>query len=275
MSAFTVSQALAAAKAAGLERLDAQLLLGHVLQQSRTWLLAHDEAPLLPAQIQEVQQLIAQRAQGVPLAYLVGEREFHGLTLRVTPDVLVPRPDTETLVDWALELLGPEAANVIDLGTGSGAIALALKAARPAWQVQALDCSAAALGVAQDNAQRLGLEVHFQRSHWLQALADGPAPVRFDLIVSNPPYIDADDPHLAALHAEPRGALTPGSDGLSDLRDIIQSAPAHLHRGGWLLLEHGWNQAEAVCQLLAQAGFQEVSTRRDLASQPRCSGGRW
>ena len=275
MSPFTVTQALAAARAAGLERLDAQLLLGHVLQQSRTWLLAHDEAPLLPAQTQDLQRLIRQRAQGVPLAYLVGEREFHGLMLRVTPDVLVPRPDTETLVDWALELLGPEAANVIDLGTGSGAIALALKAARPAWQVQALDCSAAALGVAQDNAQRLGLEVHFQRSHWLQALADDPAPVKFDLIVSNPPYIDADDPHLAALHAEPRGALTPGSDGLSDLRDIIQSAPAHLHRGGWLLLEHGWNQAEAVCQLLAQAGFQEVSTRRDLASQPRCSGGRW
>ena len=222
MSAITVSQALAAARAAGLDRLDAQLLLGHVLQQSRTWLLAHDEAPLLPAQTQEVQQLIAQRAQGVPLAYLVGEREFHGLTLRVTPDVLVPRPDTETLVDWALELLGPEAANVIDLGTGSGAIALALKAARPAWQVQALDCSAAALAVAQDNAQRLGLQVHFQRSHWLQALADHTQPAQpsqFDLIVSNPPYIDADDPHLSALHAEPRGALTPGPDGLSGQTD--------------------------------------------------------
>lgn len=278
MSAITVSQALAAAKAAGLDRLDAQLLLGHVLQQSRTWLLAHDEAPLLPTQTQAVQQLIAQRAQGVPLAYLVGEREFHGLTLRVTPDVLVPRPDTETLVDWALELLGPEAANVIDLGTGSGAIALALKAARPAWQVQALDCSAAALAVAQDNAQRLGLQVQFLRSHWLQGLADPahPAhPSQFDLIVSNPPYINADDPHLSALHAEPRGALTPGPDGLSDLRDIIQSAPAHLHRGGWILLEHGWNQADAVCQLLTQAGFHQVSTRCDLASQPRCSGGRW
>ena len=280
---LTVQQALAEARTQGMDRLDAQLIVGHVMQRPRSWLLAHDDATLSPAQTCDLRSLIAQRAQGIPMAYLLGEKEFHGLTLRVTPDVLIPRPDTETLVDWALELLGPDPLNVIDLGTGSGAIALALKAARPAWRVHATDCSAAALAVAQDNAQRLGLALSLRRSHWLSDLGvdlahdlrNEPTPLRFDLMVSNPPYIDADDPHMAALHAEPRGALTPGPDGLADLRHIIESAGPHLQPGAWLLLEHGWNQAPAVQSLLTQAGFEAVTTRKDLSGQPRCTAGRW
>jgi release factor glutamine methyltransferase len=160
---------------------------------------------------------------------------------------------------------------VLDLGTGSGAIALALKAERPHCQVWATDISPAALRVAQENAQRLGLDVTFSCRDWFEGLGDR----RFDLIVSNPPYIDAHDPHLANLHAEPRSALTPGLDGLRDLRTLISTAGPHLMPGAWLLLEHGWDQAQAVCQDLTRAGFEQVTTRRDLSGQHRCSGGRW
>jgi release factor glutamine methyltransferase len=184
--------------------------------------------------------------------------------------VLVPRPDTETLVEWALELppTGLPHPAVLDLGTGSGAIALALKAARPAWQVTALDYSADALAVARTNAKRLGLAVHFLQGSWLQGVAE-----KFDTIVSNPPYIAADDSHLAALTHEPLQALASGPDGLDDLRAIITQAAAHLHPGGWLLLEHGYDQALAVRGLLTQAGFAEVQSRQDLAGIERCSGG--
>lgn len=276
---MTIAGWMETARHAGADRLDAHLLLTKVLARSRSWLIAHDEEPLTGDQVATLDQLLTQRVQGVPMAYLLGEREFHGLTLKVTPDVLDPRPDTETLVDWALEILPPDthprahprAATVLDLGTGSGAIALALKAARPHCQVWATDISPAALRVAQGNAQRLGLEVTFSCRDWLEGLADQ----RFDVIVSNPPYLDANDPHLVNLHAEPRSALTPGVDGLRDLRTLVSTAGQHLTPGGWLLLEHGWDQSQAVCQELARAGFEQVATRADLSGQHRCSGGRW
>ena len=209
-----------------------------------------------------------------PLAYLLGEREFHGLLLRVTPDVLVPRPDTEVLVDWALEVLADldcrTTPTVADLGTGSGAIALALKQAHGAAQVCAVERSPAALAVARTNGERLGLPVEWLQGDWFSPLSGR----RFDLIVSNPPYIDGADAHLAALHAEPREALTPGPDGLSALRVLARNAPYHLQPGGWLLLEHGHDQGAAVRALLQDAGLALVQTRRDLGGQERCTAGR-
>lgn len=273
----TVTQSLAAAHAQGLDRLDAQRLLLHVLGRrdaGRAWLIAHDADPLPCAAQQQFAALCARRARGEPLAYLTGEREFYGITLHVDARVLDPRPDTETLVDWALQLPLPPDARVIDLGTGSGAIALALAAQRPGWQVHALDASPDALAVARANATRLGLPVHFVHGAWLAHL---PAATRgpYHAIVSNPPYIAAADPHLAALSHEPLQALASGPDGLSDLRQIIAQAPAHLAPGGWLLLEHGHDQASAVRALLTSTGFTQVQTRRDLPGIERCSGGCW
>ena len=269
----TVAQALQHAREAGLERLDAQLIVGGVLGRSRTWLLAHDTDTLTDADAQCIATLIARRAAGEPLAYLQGDQEFFGLHLRVTPDVLIPRPDTETLVNWALECLpGDRPCRVADLGTGSGAIALAIASQRPLAEVTAVDLSDAALAVARGNAQALGLgNVRFAAGSWLGPLAGQ----RFDLIVSNPPYIAEGDPHLPALRFEPITALTAGRDGLSDLRQIIASAGGHIHGNGHLLLEHGYDQADAVAQLLRDAGFTDVSTRFDLGAQPRCTGGRW
>ncbi|MDR3368005.1 MAG: peptide chain release factor N(5)-glutamine methyltransferase [Rhodoferax sp.] len=273
----TLAQTLANLQKRGLDRLDAQLLLLHVLSipiTQRGWLLAHDTDLLPAASADRLQALAQRRLAGEPLAYLTGSKAFYGLDLRVTPDVLVPRPDTETLVDWALEVLPTTAiatARVLDLGTGSGAIALALKASRPTLDVWATDLSPAALAVAQANAQRLQLEVCFNQGPWLDALPAGTSP--FDGIVSNPPYIADHDPHLAALRYEPDQALTSGSDGLDDIRRIITTAPVHLKPGGWLLLEHGYDQAEAVRDLLEQNGFTHVQSRRDLAGIERCSGG--
>jgi len=266
-----VGAALAQARALGLDRLDAQLLLSHTLQQPRAWLIAHDDAALTPAQQQAFSAACSRRAGGEPMAYLLGEREFHGLKLQVSPAVLVPRPDTETLVDWALELLDEaDAPQVADLGTGSGAIALALKHQHPAACVCAVDFSAEALEVAKANAARLGLALEFVQGDWWQPLQGR----RFHLVVSNPPYIADDDPHLDALRHEPALALTPGGDGLAALARIVRDAPAHLQGGGWLLLEHGHDQHAAVQQLLTEAGFVAVDTRADLAGRPRCSGGR-
>lgn len=272
---MTVAALLTQARALGLERLDAMLLLGHRLGVGRAWLLAHDDAPVPEAPAAGFLADCAERLRGVPLAYLVGEREFHGLALRVTPAVLVPRPDTETLVDWALEWLqGPGAGRpepaVADLGTGSGAIALAVARACPRARVCAVDCSAQALAVARDNGQRLGLAVEWLQGDWFGPLAGR----RFDLILSNPPYIDANDPHLAALHAEPLQALSPGADGLAALRRIAAEAAAHLAPGGALLLEHGHAQGAAVRALIGQAGLLPLGTRRDLAGSERCTGGR-
>jgi release factor glutamine methyltransferase len=267
-----ISQALQAAAALGLERLDAQLLLLHALgrlREDRAWLVAHDGDALDDACEAAFLVLCRRRAAGEPAAYLLGHKEFYGLPLRVDARVLVPRPDTETLVAWALdELRAVAAPRVIDLGTGSGAIALAIKTARPDARVEAVDASAEALEVADGNARTLGLEVAFRRADWLAGAG------RYEMIVSNPPYIAEADPHLSALRHEPLGALASGPDGLDALRAITQSAAAHLEPGGWLLLEHGWDQADAVCALLAGAGFSEVQCRRDLAGIARCSGGR-
>ena len=272
LTAMTVDQALRYAMALGLERLDAQLLLLHALERAphdRAWLLAHD-TDTVPAPAQATLQASAmRRAAGEPLAYITGHQEFFGLDLAVDARVLVPRPDTETLVEWALEALAgrPQAA-VLDLGTGSGAIALALKATRPDLQVQAVDASAEALAVAQANAQRLALEVGFRQGSWLAGVRE-----HFDCIVSNPPYIAEQDHHLAALTHEPLQALASGADGLDDLRTLIAQAPARLRPGGWLLLEHGYDQAAAVRRLLTDAGLAQVQSRRDLAGIERCSGG--
>jgi release factor glutamine methyltransferase len=273
-SPSTAAQMLAAAAAMGIERLDAQLLLLHVLGRpsgDRAWLLAHDTDKLDDHIWPAFGRLCARRVAGEPVAYLVGEKEFHGLGLQVDARVLVPRPDTETLVEWALQCLqGRTAPTVLDLGTGSGAIALAIGHARPDARVAAVDRSAAALAVARANAQRLGLAVRFAEADWLEG-----ADADLDLVVSNPPYVAAGDPHLAALRHEPLGALVSGADGLDDIRRIVEDAPAHLRQGGWLLLEHGYDQAAAVRALLARRGFAEVQSRDDLAGIARCSGGIW
>ncbi|MGJ3701488.1 peptide chain release factor N(5)-glutamine methyltransferase [Variovorax sp. AFSI2.2] len=270
----TVAQALAASVALGIDRLDAQLLLLHALGRAphdRAWLLAHDTDAISGAAWAALSAQLSRRLAGEPVAYLLGEKEFHGLDLRVDPRVLVPRPDTETLVDWALQCLeGRTAPRVLDLGTGSGAIALALQHARPDAQVDAVDASADALAVAKANAQRLALPVRFSQAHWLDGAASG-----YTVIASNPPYIAADDPHLPALRHEPAAALVAGPDGLDDIRQIVRDAPLHLAEGGWLLLEHGHDQAAAVRQLLQTHGFAEVQSREDLAGIQRCSGGVW
>jgi release factor glutamine methyltransferase len=273
----TLGSALAAAQALGLDRLDAQLLLLHTLgrpDSDRGWLLAHDGDGLPAGAADRFRALCLRRAAGEPLAYLVGSKAFYGLQLQVDGRVLVPRPDTETLVDWALEALSgpgmPAGARVLDLGTGSGAIALALKKTRPALDLGAVDASAGALAVARANADRLGLDVRFIEGSWLENVSG-----HFHLIASNPPYVAEGDSHLAALSHEPQNALIAGPDGLDDIRTIIAQAPAHLHAQGWLLLEHGYNQAAAVRGLLAARGFAGVQSRTDLAGVQRCSGGCW
>ena len=270
----TLAQALAQAHTLGLPRIDAQLLLLHALGRpdaGRTWLLAHDTDALGEAVHCQFIALCQRRLAGEPVAYLTGRKEFYGLPLQVDARVLDPRPDTETLVDWALESIAPLASpRVVDLGTGSGAIALALQSQRADAQVLAVDASADALAVAQANAQRLGLPVQFQQANWLTGV-QGP----FHAIVSNPPYIPSADPHLAALTHEPLQALASGADGLDDIRTIVAQAPAHLRPGGWLLLEHGYDQADAVQALLAAQGFAQVQSRNDLAGIARCTGGQW
>ena len=274
----TVTQALTQARTLGLERIDAQMLLLHALARpdvGRAWLLAHDTDALAPGVHAQFLGLCQRRAAGEPVAYLTGRKEFYGLPLCVDARVLDPRPDTETLVDWALEVIAPltnpeHPPRIVDLGTGSGAIALALQHQRPTAQVLAVDASADALAVAGANAQRLALPVQFVQSHWLAGV-DG----LFDAIVSNPPYIPAHDPHLAALTHEPLQALASGADGLQDIRQIVAQAPRHLKPGGWLLLEHGHDQAEAVGTLLRAQGFAQVQSRNDLAGIARCTGGQW
>jgi release factor glutamine methyltransferase len=269
---MTLAEALRQAQALGLERLDAQWLLLALLgrpAQDRAWLLAHDEQALPEPAAAQWPGLIAQRSDGVPLAYLTGRKAFYGLDLQVDTRVLDPRADTETLVDWALErvqeLTSP---TVLDLGTGSGAVALAIAHACPQAQVCASDISPDALAVAQANAQRLGLRVQFALGEWLQPWAGQ----RFDLIVSNPPYVAEPDPHWPGLRHEPRLALAAGPDGLDALRWLVAHAAEHLKAGGWLLLEHGHDQADAVQTLLRTQGWQQVQSRLDEAGIRRCTG---
>lgn len=263
-----VDDAIALARQLGLDRGDAQTLLGHLAGQGRAWLITHGDAELPGAEA-----ALRRLADGEPLAHLTGWQPFHGLQLQVSPDTLIPRPDTETLVDWALALLAdlPGQPRVVDLGTGSGAIALALKAACPRAEVVAVDLSPDALAVARGNGQRLSLAVDWRQGSWFEPLAGEV----FDLVVSNPPYIAGDDPHLPALRHEPLTALTPGGDGLADLRHLVDAAPQHLRPGGWLLMEHGWDQAEPVAQALRDRGFVQTTLRRDLGQRARASGGRW
>ena len=241
-------------------------------QADRAWLITHDNEELSESAALAFRALCQRRLAGEPLSYIVGSKPFFGLDLQVDDRVLVPRPDTETLVEWALTFDTEHSVlKVLDMGTGSGAIALALKSLRPDWQVTALDASADALAVAQNNAKRLNLNVNLLQSSWF----DGLQSAKFDLIVSNPPYIVEGDWHMAALAHEPKQALTSGTDGLDDIRHIIAQAPPFLNSGGWLLLEHGFDQAVAARDLLAQRGFKQVQSQLDLAGIERCSGGQW
>lgn len=285
-------------------RIEAQLLLQAALGGvSRAWLLTHGEQALTSQQASDFAALLQRRLHGEPVAYILGRREFYGLDIGVTPDVLIPRPDTETLVEAALQRIPAaapspsmgegwgegevaagypspqpsptrgEGAKILDLGTGSGAIAIAIAVHRPLAMVTAVDASEAALAVARSNAERLAAgNLCLLRSDWFSALAGEV----FDVIVSNPPYIAANDPHLSQgdLPFEPASALASGADGLDDIRRIVAQAPAHLASGGWLLLEHGYDQAARVAELLSAAGFMEVGHAADLAGILRVTQGR-
>lgn len=255
-------------------RLDAELLLADALGKPRSYLRTWPERELEGEQLTRFQASLQRRRQGEPVAYILGHQGFWSLDLEVAPHTLIPRPDTELLVESALELLPATPLSVLDLGTGTGAIALALASERPVWQVTGVDRVEDAVALAERNRQRLQLgNARFLHSHWFSALAEQ----RYGLILSNPPYIRADDQHLdqGDVRFEPSSALVAGSDGLDDIRAIIQAAPAHLLVGGWLLLEHGFDQAEAVRELLAAGGFVEVHSRRDLGGHERISLGRF
>ena len=269
--AFTRALGLGTAEA----RLEAQVLLGQALGRSRAWLIAHGGDPLDPEQTAAFADLFERRWSGEPIAYILGEREFYSLDFKVTPAVLIPRPETELLVELALARIpadGP--CRVLDLGTGSGAVAVTLALHRPRADVTAVDRSAAALAVAKENAQRLKAgNLRLIQSDWYSACAGE----TFELIVSNPPYIPVADPHLAQgdLRFEPAAALASGADGLDDIRTIVQGAAAHLKPGGWLLFEHGYDQAAACRELLVQAGFGQVASAADIAGIERVSYGLW
>lgn len=255
-------------------RLETQILAAHALGVERAWLIAHDRDELSDAQSAAVETLLVRRERGEPVAYILGEKEFFGRVFKVTPDVLIPRPETELLVEAALQRLPEDTpSRILDLGTGSGIVAITLARFRPSAEVVAVEASASALEIAQDNARRMGVEnLRCLASDWYPDMGAK----KFDTIVSNPPYVEADDPHLVRgdVRFEPRSALAAGPTGLDDIAIIISAAPAHLAPGGWLLLEHGWNQG-AVCRALFVArGFSEIHTLRDLAGQERVTLGR-
>lgn len=267
-------------KESAIPQRETAMLLERILQTSRANIAAHPERFIDAQQEHLAHAWIQRRVGGEPMAYILGEREFYGVKLIVTPDVLIPRPETETLVEQALVRLSkqyaPTTARVLDLGTGSGAIAISLAEQRPALDIVAIDISAKALAVAKQNAIKLGVHILFVESDWFSALGNE----RFDLIVSNPPYVGRGDPHLTQgdLRFEPIGALTdnaPDRRGLACIRRIIDDAPKHLNGEGWLMFEHGYDQALACRDLLAARGFVELMCVPDLAGIPRVSGGRW
>lgn len=251
-------------------RLDAELLLAHALGWPRSRLYARADEPLSAQATGRFDELLSQRTKGHPLAYLTGRQEFWSLEFEVGEGCLIPRPETEGLIELALARSLPRA-DVLDLGTGSGCIAIAVKHERPTWNVCAVDESEAALHWARQNAARLNCAVEFLKGRWFGPLAQR----QFDVILSNPPYVADHDPHLQALQHEPIGALTAGSDGLDDLRVIIENAPQHLRKDGWLALEHGHDQAAAVRALLQAAGFDAIHSETDLAGIARITHGRW
>lgn len=253
---------------------EAQWILQHVLGVNRAYLFTHNDRTLADPQTMQCEAIAMRRCFGQPLAYILGYTEFYGYRLQVTPAVLIPRADTELLVDLALTRLPTQrAAQVLDLGTGSGAIAIAIAAECPSAQVTALDACQAALAVAQDNICAHRLAITVKHSNWFNNLA----PQRFDMIVSNPPYIVDNDPHLqqTSLPFEPQAALTSGKDGLDDIRIIIAQAPNWLNNGGWLLFEHGYHQGQSVRDLFIQAGFTQIATHQDLGQQDRVTLGQW
>lgn len=259
---------------ASIERIDARVLLCHVLRCESAYLVAHPEAALTPGETAEFAELVERRAAGEPVAYLTGAREFFGHRFRVTPAVLIPRPETEGLVECALEHIPLDRrSTVLDLGTGSGCVAISIALARPHARVWALDCSSEALLVARDNAATLGASnVRFGISDWFSSVTGEV----FDTIVANPPYVAMGDPHLSEgdLRFEPSAALVAGADGLDAIRHIVFRAPAHLGRSGWLFLEHGFDQAEAVRTIMQAARFGAVASTADLAGTERVTGGR-
>lgn len=253
---------------------DAQILLGFVTGKSRTFILAFAETSLTDVQHSQLEILLARRINGEPVAYLVGEREFWSLPLRVSPATLIPRPDTECLIEHALTCLPSQACHILDLGTGTGAIALALASERPDCQVTALDVVPEAVELARSNARNLGItNVTILQSHWFSALEAQ----RFALIVSNPPYIDSDDPHLSQgdVRFEPKSALIADNHGLSDIEILVSRAGDFLEPDGWLILEHGWQQGAEVRQLFLSAGFTDVSTGKDYGNNERLTSGRY
>jgi release factor glutamine methyltransferase len=260
---LTVHQALSSS---GIDAREARLLLAAATGFSEASVLAFQEKDLPQDAEKRFAELASRRRAGEPVAYILGRKEFYGLELAVNPAVLIPRPETELLVELGLQFGFSKA---VDLGTGSGAIALALKKHQPQARVVAVDSSAAALVVAQRNATRLNLNIEFRHGRWLEGVEDA-----FDLVVSNPPYIAAGDPHLPELRFEPAAALVSGADGLDAIRELARSAPARLAKNGWLLLEHGMGQERAVRELIAAAGLEEVRSWPDLAGIPRVSGGK-
>jgi release factor glutamine methyltransferase len=256
-------------------RLEAQILAAHALGEERAWLIAHDRDGLSPEQANAIEILVSRRELGEPIAYILGEKEFYGRLFKVTPAVLIPRPETELLVEAALERLPQgQPAKVLDLGTGSGCIAITISLERPNCDVLALDASTAALAVAEANARRLAVgNIQFLVSDWYSRLSTQ----RFDMILSNPPYIAASDPHLCAgdLRYEPRNALASGPHGLEALQILVGQSPVHLAAGGWLMFEHGYDQADACRDLLIKTGLEQVFTLSDLGGQARVTGGQW
>lgn len=274
-AALVIGVALQAA-AQRIGRLEARLLLQHLTGLTASALVAHPDKPLDAATVSAYRALVERRVAGEPIAYLTGRREFYGRDFAVAPGVLIPRPETELLVEWALnKMANINASSVLDLGCGSGCIGITLALERPDAQVTALDASAAALTIARQNASMLGAKVQLLESHWFSALLT--EQTRHHLIVSNPPYIPAADPHLSQgdLRFEPLSALASGADGLADLRHIVVEARAYLQPGGWLLFEHGYDQAAAARELLLAAGYADIEQHRDLAGIVRVTGGCW